>query len=181
MKRATLMLAVLALLLGGIQAAKADTYTYVGSWDMADVNGGDYFGNPYYWQSNPLCYSGVEAAALLFGGSPSDYVTSTVDSNPADINFKTFVDGWDDDEYLYNPQPDTFKLQTGSGYNDPSGYGTAYSAYVADHGQFDYPYSFVNYAFRINATSVPEPCGVVALCGLGCMGIAGLVWRRRRS
>src|SRR5450631_105185 len=63
------------------------SYVYVGQWTLGD--------GPY-WGVNPPVYSGVQTAALLFGGSSSQYVTSTVDNNPADINFKTWLDGWGD-------------------------------------------------------------------------------------
>ncbi len=159
------------------RTATAQSYTFVGSWDLATIDGG--YGNssnPYLWFNNPLCYSGVSAAALLFGGSPADYVTSTVDSNPANINFDAFVDGYGygNDLYLYSPAPDTFFLQTDSGYQ----FGSSFSAYVVDHAPFDGSGSFVNYAFRINPT--PEPGAFAVAVSLGITGFA-LIRRRRRS
>jgi hypothetical protein len=171
-------LGVLATLGMATPATHAATYTYVGSWDLSNLDGNyDNPSNPYVWTNNPQCYSGVQAAAVLFGGSASDYVISTVDSNPADINGLTFLDGWGDDQYLFNPQSDTFSLQTGSGYNDPGGSGTSYSALVTDHAPFDGG-PFINYAFRV--TSVPEPSSVAAFA-LGGLVLAGVILRRRST
>src|ERR1700733_3455175 len=61
-------------------------YVYVGSW--AVDNG------PVWYQNVEPVYSGQSAAALLFGGSATDYVISTVDSKVADINFETWTDGY---------------------------------------------------------------------------------------
>src|SRR4051794_10997121 len=60
-------------------------YTYVGSWHVSD--------GPE-WTSDPLAMSGQMAAAFIFGGNPFDYVISTNGSNPDDINFLAFLDGW---------------------------------------------------------------------------------------
>ncbi len=60
-------------------------YVYIGSWTVDEGPS---------WTTDPPAYSGVEAAALLFGGSPGNYVTSTVDSNPGDINFLSWVSTW---------------------------------------------------------------------------------------
>src|SRR5664280_2067501 len=62
--------------------AHAVTYTYVGSWEVDQGPS---------WAAIPPAYTGQEAAALLFGGGPSDYVISTVDRNPAHINFDNWV------------------------------------------------------------------------------------------
>jgi hypothetical protein len=143
-------------------------------------------------KDNPVSYSGQEVAALLWGGSASDYSISTIDNNPLNINHLTFLDGWGDDQYLSTPQAETFKLQTGSGYNDPGGTGTSYSAYVLDHTcsnrYNDSPpgsvpnnctgdgTQYVNYAF-INPSDLPEP-GTLGLLGLAFAGLAGI--RRRK-
>lgn len=178
MKRATWILAVLALLLGSVEQAKAD-YVYVGSWDLATIGGGySNPSNPFIWANNPQVYSGVEAAAMLFGGSASEYAISTVDSNPADINFKAFVDGYGNTEYLSSPASDTYSLSSnGGGYdNYPS-----FSAYVVDHAPLTSPYHFVNYAFREeNAplSVVPAPSSI-ALLGIGIFSLVGFALRRR--
>jgi hypothetical protein len=158
----------------GAAPASATTYVYVGNWILGD--------GPV-WTTNPPVYSGVETAALLFGGSASQYAISTVDNIPADINFKTWLDGWAD-SYTYansgSPASDTYSLDTGgSGYNSNPGYQTAYSAYVADHfnpawgGQNS---AFTNYAFK----AVPE-ASTWAMMGLGFVGLAFAGFRSRRA
>lgn len=167
-----------ALTVGALMAAStasATTYVYVGSWTLGD--------GPF-WADNPPVYSGVETAALLFGGSASDYVTSTVDSNPADINFSTWLDGWADaTTYALsgNPAPDTYSLDTGGGgYNSDPGFGTAYSAYVADHFNPAYGFqdpSLVNYAFK---AVVPET-STWSLMILGVFALGGALRSRRKG
>ena len=161
--------------------AEATSYVYVGSWIVGD--------GPL-WTTNPPVYSGQSAAAFLFGGDPADYVTSTIDSDPTHINFLTFLDGWGDDQYLFNPQSDTFSFdQPPPGYNDPAGTATAYSAYILDHSCFnrysditqacaDYGTQFVNFAFRVEGVAVPEP-GALGLFAAGLAGL-GMLRRRRR-
>jgi len=146
-----LLLAV-ALLLTGVANA---TPIYVGSW---------YVGEGPEWTSNPPVLNAQETAALLFGGNPSDYVISTISDQVSDINYMAYVDGWGDDQYLYNPVAQDFKLDTGNpGYNDPYG-GPSYSAYVLDHSCYN-RYANpnepcltnqigLNFAFRVGA--VPE-------------------------
>jgi hypothetical protein len=153
-------------------------YVYVGSWDFATLGGGNYDStNPYWWESNPTVYSGVEAAAFLFGGSPSDYAISTIDDNPANINNLAYLDGWADTQYLVTPQSETFKLDTGApGYNEPFG-GPAYSALVFDHGP-DFP-NARNYAFRVS-NGVPEHTGFLTL-GLAGLSLGAASRFRRRS
>lgn len=170
-----------AIALLAVKPAQAVTYYYVGSWNLATLDGA--YGNPsnpYLWTNNPLSYSGVTGAAQLFGGNPANYVTSTVDDNPANINFLAFVDGWGDDQYLFNPQPDTFDLQTGTGYADPGGGGTAYSALVVDHAPFD-DGTFVNYAFSdVPPGATPEPSPLATVL-IGCGVLAAFYFARRRS
>lgn len=154
--------------------AHATTYTYVGSWSVASGPN---------WTTNPAVYSGVGAAALLFGGSPANYVTSTVDSNPANINFKTWLDGWGD-PFTYaqsgSPASDTYSLDTGgTGYNSNPGYQSSYSAYVEDHFNpaFYTGPAFINYAFLVSG-AVPEPATwAMMLVGMGAIGFA----MRRRA
>ena len=145
--------------------ASAVTYTYVGSWTPSQ--GPD-------WGNNPLAYSGVGAAALLFGGSASNYAISTIDNNPLNINFQahyemigigsrvfadTFFRGVEgitryQDVYIFDESVDTV------------------SAYVNDFGNTN-----VNYAFAIAA--VPEPESWALL--IAGFGLTGAVMRRRRS
>ena len=58
---------------------------YVGQWQVDQGPS---------WNTVPIAYSGVLAAALLFGGTAADYVISTVDSNPANINGLAWVSTW---------------------------------------------------------------------------------------
>ncbi len=145
--------------------AAAVHYTYVGSW--APDNGP-------YWGSNPLAYSGVGAAALLFGGSASDYAISTVDSDPAHINFlanyevigigsRVFADNYFrgvegvthyQDVYVFDEAIDTV------------------STYVSDFGN-----SNVNYAFSVSNT--PEPATWALM--IGGFGLVGASLRRRST
>lgn len=153
-------------------------YVYVGSWDLSDLNGNyNNPDNPYLWTNNPTVFSGVEAAAHLFGGNASEYVISTIDSNVANINRLAFLDGWGDNQYLYDPQADTWKLDSGApGYNAPYG-GPAYSALVTDHAPFE-GRSFVNYAFRDTCDSVPDGAWTFGMMGIA-MGALALIRRRK--
>lgn len=163
-----------ALALAGGTAAQASTYTYVGSWLL---------GTGKNWTTNPPVYSGQEAAAALFGGTASEYVTSTVDASPADINFSTWLDGWAD-PYTYAesgmPASDTYSLDTGGGgYDSNPGYQSAYSALVQDHFTGTDP-TYTNYAFVVSGVSAaPEP-STWALMLAGVAGI-GLMFRRVRK
>ena len=145
-------------------AAQAATYTYVGTWT---VNQGP------YWQDQPPAYTGQEAAALLFGGSASDYVTSTIDSNSADINFSAWysIIGYGEGVFADNYSS---KLPDGN-YYDGDGYGSSIdgpaSAYVNDNS------SQRNYAFLIS--SVPEPTNIMLL--LAGVGVLGLQAKRRKA
>lgn len=154
----------------------APVYNFAGSWIVGD--GPDN-------ASNPQVYSGREAAALLFGGSAMNYVVSTVDNDPANINFMSYLDGYGDDQYLFTPAADTFSLSSnGGGYaNDPS-----YSAFVLDHTCFNryldlsesctgYGTEFVNYAFRVGENDVPEPA-ILALFGAALLGLS--IARRKK-
>ena len=71
---------MVGLLLGAASnvAHAAPIYTYLGSYAVDD--GPDYVTEPH-------SYTGQQAAALLFGGSASDYAISTIGSDPGDINF----------------------------------------------------------------------------------------------
>ncbi len=118
------------------------TATYVGSFMSNDGPN---------WQSNPSVYSGVEAAALIFGGSPSDYAISTNPdiTDPSTITHTAWVSIWG---IGCQELPEDYSLDLGApGYNDPGGNNTAASAYVQDWcfgGQ-------TNYVWALNNLSIP--------------------------
>ena len=158
--------AALAAVLATASAANA-AYTFVGNWNVGDGPA---------WGGNPLAYSGDGAAALLFGGSASDYVVSTVDNQVSNINnmahysvigigFRDFADNYFrgtegtthyQDVYVLNEATDTV------------------SAYVNDFGP-----GGTNYAFRKDGGGVPEPASWALM--ISGFGLAGAALRRRRT
>ena len=157
MKRFLLTAAALGGFAFASGAAQAG-YVYVGSWE---VDSGP------SWTTVPPAYSGVSAAALLFGGIATEYVTSTVDSNPADINFSAWISTWGGAATCGGIPPcgtvvaDTYIVSTGGLYETPGDT----SAYVND---WAFGSQYTNYAF-IN-TAVPEPLGIAVL-GVGLLGL----------
>jgi hypothetical protein len=151
-----------ATLLAG--AANAATYTYAGTWTVDQGPS---------WGSQPLAYTGQEAAALLFGGQASDYVTSTTDSNVATINFSAWYSVIGYGEAVFADDYSS-KLPDGK-YYDGGGYSTNLegpaSAYVADNS------AQRNFAFRV--TSVPEPTNLALM--LAGVGLVGLQIKRRQA
>lgn len=86
----------------------------------------------------------METAAIVFGGSPCDYATSTNGPDPSQIDFKGWVDGWAEQ---CQAQPEDYSLSQyiGSFFNNPvfvgacNGDGRYHyvgdrSAYISDHG-----------------------------------------------
>jgi gliding motility-associated-like protein len=113
----------------------AQSYVFVGSYA---VNEGP------EWGSNPPVYSAQEAAALIFGGSPSDYAIS-IDpstSDPGTITFTAWYDGWGVADQIY--AHDFKRDDDPTGYALPGGGNTAISAYVSDHAMTQR-----NYVWRI--------------------------------
>lgn len=155
-------LAAATLLAGAANAAT--TYTYVGTWTVDQ--------GPY-WRDQPLAYTGQEAAALLFGGKASDYVTSTVDSDVADIDFSAWYSVIGFGEAIFADDYAS-KLPNGK-YYEGGGYSTNLegpaSAYVADNS------AQRNFAFRV--TSVPEPTNIALM--LAGVGLVGLQIKRRQA
>lgn len=101
------------------------------------------------WTTNPPVYSAVEAAALLFGGSASDYAISTNPDmvDPMTITHTAWVSVWG---LGCQELAENYSLDLGApGYDDPGGDGTSASAYVNDWcfgGQ-------TNYVWAVNAVS----------------------------
>lgn len=162
-KRAAHLALAIGLLLAAPAVAQAQ-YTFVGQWALGD--------GPI-WNSGPVTMSGTQTAAFLFGGTESDYVTSTLGTDFHNIDFLAWMD-----QYGIGPskQVDTFVL--GPNYT----YSGATSAYVCDNAydharQYCAPdESYQNYAFRINTT--PEPASFV-LMGTGMLAMAGIARRKK--
>ena len=160
-------------------AAHAASYVFVGSWfvdqgpswSAVDQNGN--FTTPVY--------SGLEAAAFLFGGSPTDYAISTVSSQVSDINFKAWMDGWAD-SFTYGtsgtPAPQNLHIDINNDglYATPFALGAAYSALVMDHSLH-----LQNFAFRaFDVAQTPLPAALPLFgTGLGLMSLVG--WWRKKS
>lgn len=149
-----------------VGAADAATYTYVGSWTVDQGA---------YWGSDTVAYTGQGAAALIFGGSASDYAISTISALVSDINFKNWVSVWYAGSFAdCSGYPcgrvvaQDFSTSTGGLYLNPGDT----SAYVRDWAVGD---QFRNYAFKVAEVPVPAG-GVLLLAALG--GVAAL---RRRN
>jgi hypothetical protein len=156
--------------------ASAATYTYVGSWQVYDPLAPVWFSSA---PNGPAAYTATEAAALLFGGTAADYVISTVDSNPLNIDHQAWYDviGVGGNVFAEN----YFNKYLGLYYGPTNGYnccGAAFatinsaSAFVQDNFVTD-----TNFAFRVSAVPLPAALPLFA-AGLGALGVVG---RRRRK
>jgi hypothetical protein len=173
---------ILALAVVGIGAiasagsALAVTYSYVGSWTPYNNAAPTWYGNG---ANGPLAYTGQEAAALLFGGTASTYVISTISSNVVDINRKSWYDviGVGGNIFADNYA----NKYLGQYYGPNSGFnccGNAFvninaaSAFIRDNSVLG-----TNYAFKVSAVPLPA---ALPLFGTAILGAFGLARRRRQ-
>lgn len=155
-----------AIALALVAPARATTYEYVGSWEVDQ--------GPW-WPTAPVAYTGQAAAALLFGGVPSDYVISTIGPNPADINFSNWVSvSTYGTTGTCNSCAEIVADNTvvsADGYYDFIGDTSAYVNAFADGSQY------TNYAFLVvDPTPLPAALPLFA----GGLGVMGLIVRRRK-
>ena len=160
------MISLIAVAAGLVAAPAMAATTFVGSWTVDQ--------GPF-WSPAPNTYTGQQAAALLFGGSASDYAISTIDDQVADIDHLAWVSTWGGDFNVCSGFPcgtkvaENWATSTGGLYASPGDQ----SAYVQDWAVGP---QFRNYAFRI--TSAPEPASWALM--LGGFGLVGLALRDRR-
>jgi hypothetical protein len=167
---APLLLLTLLAMVRPVQAG----YYYVGSWQVYDPAAPAFDENA---PNGPMAYTGLEAAALLFGGSPADYAISTLGMNPAMIDHMAWYDVL---AYGAEKFSEDYSNKYLGMYYGPSGGGSMYeptgsaSAFVQDNLVSEY-----NYAFRWSddSTKVPDATSTLALSALALGAV--VAFRRR--
>jgi hypothetical protein len=165
------------LLAASAQAALVVGNTYLDSSNASWTYIGDYnVASGPSWGTNPLNYSALQAAALVFGNG--DYAISTSDSL---VNHLAWYDGYGDGSHLptYNSYgggnalAENFFADAGStGYN---AFGD-FSAYVGQDRAAAGGGAF-NHVFTAAAGNVPEPASLALVAG----ALLGLGFARRQS
>jgi hypothetical protein len=175
MKRYLVMLAAVATLVfaGSTHAA----LIFVGAWDVADLQA-PLWDDPF--PRGPLAYTGQEAAALLFGGSPSEYSISTVDETVANINNMAWYDVIGFGGVIF--AQDYFNKYQGFFYGPgdvvAGNINAAASAFVRDNLTQGVER---NYAFRQDGVPVPEPSALSLLLLGWTLAVAAASSRRTRA
>lgn len=169
MSARTVLMAAVGLAAAAAASAAEAAYVYVGSWQVDD--------GPV-WTRQPTAYSGLSAAALLFGGDPADYVISTVSAEAADIDFRAWYSILGVSVGTAFAQDYESSLAGGLYYDGESfpigDLTNPASAFVEDNAVGA---AFTNYAF-VFVSDVPTPAaGLLLTASLGAFGLV----RRRRA
>ncbi len=93
--------------LAGVYATPGDTSAYVSDWALGPayenfaflISDSSFVGSWTVdqgpsWTTVPTAYSGLTAAALLFGGSPTDYFLSTIGNVAGSADHLAWVSTW---------------------------------------------------------------------------------------
>ena len=146
-----------------LSAAKAATVTFVGSWTVDQGPS---------WTTFPNAYTGQQAAALLFGGTASDYFISTIDSFVSNINHSSWISTWNSGGLglcggsfpCGTVVAENYSVTTGGLYLTTGDT----SAYVNDWAIGP---QYQNFAFRVSAVPLPASLPLLA-AGVGLIGLA---------